>query len=48
MLEDDIWLGAKVKVLAAIRMGTGSIAAAGAVICKDVPPHPLARQPKPL
>lgn len=37
VLEDNVWLGANVSVLGGVRMGSGSIAAAGAVVTKPVP-----------
>ena len=36
-IEDDVWLGAGVIVLAGVRLGRGAIIAAGAVVTKDVP-----------
>lgn len=36
-IEDDVWLGANVTMLGGVTMGTGSIAAAGAVVNKNVP-----------
>lgn len=41
ILEDDIWLGANVTVLGGVTMGTGSIAAAGAVVTKTIPKRTL-------
>jgi acetyltransferase-like isoleucine patch superfamily enzyme len=38
IIEDDCWLGAGCSVLAGVRIGHGSIIAAGAVVTKDVPP----------
>ncbi|WP_291733471.1 DapH/DapD/GlmU-related protein [Leisingera sp. F5] len=38
IIEDDVWLGAGVKVLDGIRIGRGSIVSAGAVVTRDVPP----------
>ena len=38
-LADDVWLGANVTVVTGVTMETGSVAAAGAVVTKDVPPH---------
>lgn len=35
-IENDVWLGANVTVLGGVTMGTGSIAAAGAVVNKNV------------
>lgn len=40
-LGDDVWLGAKTTVLGGVTMGTGSIAGAGSVVTKDVPPRSI-------
>ena len=37
VLEDEVWLGAGVTVLQGVRIGKGSVVAAGAVVTKDVP-----------
>jgi len=37
VLEGDVWLGARVTVLPGVRMGRGSVAAAGAVVTRSVP-----------
>ncbi len=41
VIEDDVWLGANVVVTAGVRIGRGSIVAAGAVVTKDVPPYTI-------
>ncbi len=41
VIEDGVWLGARVTVLPGIRIGAGSIVAAGAVVTRDVPPNSL-------
>lgn len=38
-IEDEVWLGAGVIVLAGVRLGRGAVVGAGAVVTKDVPPH---------
>jgi maltose O-acetyltransferase len=38
VIEDDVWIGFGVIVLAGVTVGTGSVIAAGAVVSKDVPP----------
>ena len=38
VIEDDVWLGARVIVLPGIRIGNGAVIGAGAIITKDVPP----------
>lgn len=40
VIEDDVWICAKVIVLPGVRIGTGSIIGAGSVVTKDVPPIP--------
>lgn len=41
VVEDLVWLGAGVIVLPGVRIGKGSVVAAGAVVTKDVPPYTL-------
>jgi len=41
VIEDDVWLGARVTVLKGVRIGRGAVVAAGAVVTKDVPPYTL-------
>jgi acetyltransferase-like isoleucine patch superfamily enzyme len=36
-LADDIWLGSGVSVLGGVEMGSGSVAAAGALVTKSIP-----------
>ncbi len=38
-IEDDCWIGAKATIVDGVRIGMGSIVAAGAVVTKDVPPY---------
>ncbi|WP_439816316.1 acyltransferase [Zavarzinia sp. CC-PAN008] len=38
VIEDDVWLGARVTVLDGVRIGRGAVVAAGAVVTKDVAP----------
>lgn len=38
VLEDDVWIGANAVVVGGVRIGTGSIVGAGAVVTRDVPP----------
>ena len=39
IIEDDVWVGARVIILPGRRIGRGSVIGAGAVITKDVPPY---------
>ncbi len=41
VIEDDVWLGARVTVLKGVVIGKGAVVAAGAVVTKDVPPRAL-------
>ena len=38
VIEDDVWLGARVMIMPGRKIGKGSILAAGAIVTKDVPP----------
>lgn len=42
IVEEDVWLGINVTLLAGVTVGRGSIVAAGAVVSKDVPPYCIA------
>lgn len=42
IIEDDVWLGARVTVLKGVRIGRGTVVAAGAVVSNDLPPFVLA------
>ncbi len=37
-IEEDVWIGSGAVVLPGVRIGRGSVVAAGAVVTKDVPP----------
>lgn len=39
VLEDDCWAGAGVTLMSGAKLGRGSIAAAGALVNKEVPPY---------
>lgn len=41
VLEDDVWLGARVTVMDGVVIGQGAIVGAGAVVTKDVPPYTI-------
>jgi len=38
-IEEDVWIGCGAKILPGVRIGIGSIIAAGAVVSKDVSPY---------
>ncbi|MFC7624938.1 acyltransferase [Microlunatus sp. GCM10028923] len=38
VIEDDVWVAGRVMITAGVRVGTGSVIAAGAVVTRDVPP----------
>jgi acetyltransferase-like isoleucine patch superfamily enzyme len=42
VLEDDVWLGSRSTVMAGVRIGRGTIVAAGSIVTKDLPPYVLA------
>ncbi|MDP1678351.1 MAG: acyltransferase [Bacteroidota bacterium] len=39
IIEDDCWIAANSIILSGVRVGRGSIVAAGSVVSKDVPPY---------
>ncbi len=38
VVEDDVWIGAASIIMSGVRIGRGSIVAAGSVVTKDIPP----------
>ena len=42
IIEDDVWIGARVIILPGVTIGTGSVIGAGAVISKSIPPYSVA------
>ena len=42
IIEEDIWIGAAAIILPGVKIGKGSVIAAGAVVTKDVPPFSIA------
>ena len=41
IIEDDVWIGARVIILPGVKIGKGSIIGAGAVVTKDVDPYSM-------
>lgn len=41
IVDDDVWIGFGAVVLSGVRIGRGSIVAAGAVVTKDVEPYSI-------
>lgn len=39
VIEDDVWIGARVIILPGVHIGTGAVLGAGAVVTKDVPDY---------
>ncbi len=39
VVEDNVWIGTGAFILKGVRIGTGSVVAAGSVVTKDVPPN---------
>lgn len=42
VLEENVWLGARVTVLRGVRIGAGSAIGAGSVVTRDIPPRSVA------
>ena len=41
VIEDNAWIAFNATILKGVRIGCGSVVAAGAVVTRDVPPHTL-------
>jgi len=41
-IEDDVWIATRVTILKGVRIGKGSVIAAGAIVTKDIPPYSVA------
>lgn len=39
VIESNVWIGANATITPGVRVGTGSVVAAGTVVAKDVPPN---------
>ena len=42
IIEDDVWIGGSVNIIAGVTIGTGSVIGAGSVVTKDIPPMSVA------
>jgi acetyltransferase-like isoleucine patch superfamily enzyme len=42
ILEDHVWVSSRVVILPGVKIGRGSVIAAGAVVTKDIPPMSIA------
>ena len=41
MIDDDVWIGAHATVLPGVRIGSGAVIAAGAVVTTDIPANAI-------
>jgi len=41
-VQDDVWIGAHVVVVAGVTIGQGSVIGAGSVVTRDIPPYSIA------
>ena len=42
IINDDVWIGSRVNILAGVNVGSGSVIGAGSVVTKDIPPYSIA------
>lgn len=42
IIEDDVWIAARVNIMAGVTIGKGSVIGAGSVVTKDIPPYSIA------
>jgi virginiamycin A acetyltransferase len=41
ILEDDVWVGENVLILSGVKLGKGTVVAAGSVVVKNTPPYSI-------
>lgn len=41
IVEDDVWIGYGSIILSGVRIGKGSVVAAGSIVAKDIPPYAI-------
>lgn len=41
-IEDDVWIGGRVNIVAGVRIGKGSVVGGGSVVTRDIPPYSVA------
>ena len=41
VIEDDVWVGARALILPGVKIGKGSVIAAGSVVAKNVEPYSI-------
>lgn len=41
IIEDDVWLGCRSIIMAGVKIGRGSVIAAGSVVTKDIEPYSI-------
>ena len=41
IIENDVWIGANSTIMSGIRIGNGSVVAAGSTVTKDIPPYSI-------
>jgi len=42
VIEQDVWIGARVTILKSVTIGEGSVIGAGSIVTKDIPPYTIA------
>ena len=41
VIQDGVWIGARVTILPGVTIGTGAVVGAGALVIRDVPPNTI-------